>query len=75
MKVSTLLNKFSMNASQVNKVRLIDGSNMNKEIPFPIAMQPKNKEYSHYEYLNATVEFFFVNGSVMTIVVKGVYEV
>ena len=75
MKVSTLLNKFAMNASQVNTVRLIDGSNVCKEIPFPIAMQPKNKEYSHYEYLNANVEVFFVKGPVMTIVVKGVYEV
>ena len=51
MKVSSLLNKFSMNMSQVNK------------------------EYSHHEYLNATVEAFWVNGPTMTIMVKGVYEV
>lgn len=75
MKVSALLNKFAINASWVNKVKLIDGSNTCKDIPFNIVMQPKNKEYSHYEYLNANVEVFFVKGSVMTIAVKGVYEV
>lgn len=75
MKVSSLLNKFSMNMSQVHTVRLLDGSHTYQEIPFNIAMQPKNKEYSHHEYLNATVEAFWVNGPTMTIMVKGVYEV
>ena len=33
MKVSSLLNKFSMNMSQVHTVRLIDGSRTYQEIP------------------------------------------
>lgn len=75
MRVSSLLGKFAMNTSQVHTVRLLDGSHMYKEIPFNIAIDPRNKEYSYHEYLGATVEAFWVNGPTMTIMVKGVYEV